>query len=156
MRLTRTHIALGALIVAIIGLGWGIGTTQPSIDYWLKEREIFTKGLNSITIYCKNGGESDGDFYLKLEFVNASFSNQTEKPYAQVDSSTVKIRFLLHKGESSQKTIYFTIHENVNFFYMKLKCEKISLILKSNPMYPTELYYSWLEEENTFLRTMAS
>lgn len=150
VRLTKKHIALGALIVAIIGLWWGIETTQASIDYWLEKRETFSKGLNSITIYCKNGGETDGDFRLVLTFVNASFSNQTEKPYVQVDNSTAKFRFLLHKDETNQKRVYFTIHENVERFSIQLSFEKISPILKPNPMYPTALEYKWNEEGHNY------
>ena len=149
MRLNRNHIAFGALIVSIIGLGWAINTTQPSIDYWLQKQDTLTKGSNSVIIYCKNGGESGGEFDLILEFVNASFSNLTEQPFTQV-ASTVRVRFLLHKGESNSKKIYFTTPEKTGF-YLKLRSEKISFFLNSNPMFPTELRYNLNEYETTFL-----
>lgn len=74
------HIALMALCVSIFGVWLTMQVTQASIDFWIEKRDSLTKGMNSITIYCKNGGDIDGDFYLKLTFVNASFSNQTAKP----------------------------------------------------------------------------
>lgn len=151
--LTRKTISLLLLFVAIIGLLLTIEKTRASIDYWLQKRQTFTVGLNSITIYCKNGGKIDGDFKLKLRFVNASFSNQTAKPYTQVDNSTVKMRFLLHEGESNQKTVYFTTHNNVSGFSIKLSMEKTNFfgIEKPNPMYPTKLQYKWNEQEITFV-----
>ena len=150
MRLTKKHIALVGLALSLFMGWWAVETTEASIDYWLENRETFTKGLNSVTIYCKNGGGADGKFRLRLTFVNASFSNQTKKPYIQVDNSTVKIPFLLHKGESNQKRVYFTTNENVDEFSMKLSCIKISLFLKSNPRYPRELRYEWNEEARNF------
>ena len=114
-------------------------------------REAFTKGSNSITIYCKNVGESDGDFKLKLEFFNP-FSRQNELPYTEVNDSTIEVRFLLHKGESKQETIFFTIPDNVSDFAMKLDCVKISPLLKSNPKFPTELTYSYNSDYNEFWR----
>ena len=150
MRLKMKYIALVALIVSIFGLWWAIETTQASIDYWIEKQETFAKGLNSITIRCSNGGEADGDFYLKLKFANASFSNQTEKPYLLVDNSTVKCRFGLHKGESNLKRVYFSIHENVRSFSIQLSLIKISYFLKSNRVYPTQLKYEWNEETENF------
>ena len=153
MRINKKHIALAILILALF-LGWlVIETTEASIDYWMELREAFTKGSNSITIYCKNVGESDGDFKLKLEFFNP-FSRQTELPYTEVNDSTIEVRFLLHKGESKQETIFFTIPDNVNDFAMKLDCVKISPLLKSNPKFPTELIYSYNSDYNEFWRVV--
>jgi len=154
MRLKMKYIALAGVIVAIVALWWGIESTRASIDFWMEKEETFTKGLNSITIYCKNGGETDGEFYLVLTFVNASFSNQTALPYSQVDNSTVKFRFLLHKGESNQKALHFYVNET-DRFSIQLSLEKLSFfdVLKPNPMYPTELEYDWNEETETFCCT---
>lgn len=153
MRINKKHIALAILILALF-LGWlVIETTEASIDYWMELREAFTKGSNSITIYCKNVGESDGDFKLKLEFFNP-FSRQTELPYTEVNDSTIEVRFLLHKGESKQETIFFTIPDNVSDFAMKLDCVKISPLLKSNPKFPTELIYSYNSDYNEFWRVV--
>lgn len=151
--ISRKTIAIIGLVITIIGLLVTIAYYQASIDYWLEKPETFTLGLNSITIYCKNGGKIDGDFKLKLRFVNASFSTKTAKPYTQVDNSTMKTRFLLHEGESNQKTVYFTTHNNVSGFSIKLSMEKTNFfgIEKPNPMYPTKLEYEWNEQENIFV-----
>jgi len=152
MRVNKKHIALASLILALF-LGWLIiESTEASIDYWMEKQEKFTKGSNSITIFCKNVGMSDGDFKLKLEFFNPTSSPQTELPYMQVNDSTIEVRFLLHKGESKQETIFFTISENVSHFAIKLDCVKISPLLKSNPKFPTELLYSYNSDYNEFWR----
>lgn len=151
--LTKKQIALLGLGLSIIVFWWTIQTTQASVDYWLEKPETFKAGLNSITVYCKNGGQADGDFTLILHFVNASFSKQTAQPYIQVDDSTIKSRFLLHKGESNQKTIYFTTHEKVNSFSINLNAEKTNFydVIKLNAIYPTELEYVWNKQENIFV-----
>jgi len=153
MHLKMKYIALAALIVSIFGVYLTVQTIQASIDYWLEKRDSFTKDINSITIYCKNGGQIDGDFYLVLTFVNASFSNQTAKPYAQVDNATVKFRFLLHKGDSNQKLVYFSVNENMDKFSISISLEKMNFfdMLKPNQMYPTSLNYEWDEETNQYV-----
>lgn len=153
MRLKMKYIALAALVVSIVGLWWAIETTQASIDYWMDKEETFTRGLNSIKIRCKNGGEADGHFYLNVKFINASFSNQTGKPYSIVDDSTVKCKFGLHKGESNWKFIYFSVDENTRSFSIQLSLEKITFFLSSNPKYPTSLEYEWNEETENYCCT---
>jgi hypothetical protein len=131
-----------------------IYSTEPSIDYWLETRENFSIGLQEISIYCKNSGESVGDFNLRIEFTNVVFSNQTKMPYELVNDAIVKIRFSLDKNESQQKKIYFKIPDNIKSFKINLKCEKLSLFLKSNPKFSTELIYSWFEEKFVFMRNI--
>ncbi len=133
-----------------------IQSTQASIDYWLEKPEALVQGVNHITVYCKNGGGMDGDFYLIVTFTNASFSTQTERPYVKVDDSTVKIKFVLHKGDAKEKTITFTTNQTcpVN---IKLTLERTSLIqfLKPNELYPTQLTYTYNKENQTYNLTNA-
>ena len=153
MHLKMKYIAAGGLVVSIFAAWLTVQTIQASIDYWLEEPESLTRGENSITIYSRNGGgELDGDFYLVLTFVNASFSKQTAQPYAQVDSTTVKFRFLLHKEESSHKMVYFSISENVERFSISLSLRKKNYfdMLKPNSIYPTSLSYEWIAESECF------
>ena len=75
-------------------------------------------------------------------------------PYELVNDSIVKIGFSLDKNESQQKRIYFTIPDNIKSFKINLKCEKVSLFLRSNPKYSTELIYSWFEEKFVFMRSV--
>jgi hypothetical protein len=150
-------IAIVTVIVTIIVGVATIASTQASIDYWFDKPEVlhFVRGVNSITAYCKNGGGMDGDFSLIVTFVNVTFSNQTELPYAQVNNSTVKFRFLLHKGESNEKTVYFVVNDTTAEFSITLMLEKTDPIggfffLKPNGMYPTQLSYQWNEENKCF------
>ena len=95
-----------------------------------------------------------GIFKLELFFVNAFFPNQTEMPYELVGDSGVVVNFSLHKGEAQEKKIYFSIPETMKSFKINLKCEKVSLFLRSNPKYPTELIYSWFDEKFIFIRNV--
>ena len=82
---------------------------------------------NTMTILSRNLGGRDGNFYIVLRFTNASFSNKTEQPYLQVDNATVKFPFFLPGGGASMslnKTVYFTINENVTVFSFYLSLEK--------------------------------
>ncbi len=156
MRVTKTQIALVGLFLTIIGLIFTALTIQASVDYYLQNPppNSFTVGLNSITIHSKNGGgQLDGDFILILTFVNASFSNETSKPYTIVDDSTVKFRYILHQSESAEKKVYFVIHENVKGFTIELSLEKTNFydLLKANGLYPTKLQYIWNEQESLFI-----
>lgn len=153
MRLKMKYIAFGGLVVSIFAAWLTVQTIQASIDYWLEKPESLTRGVNSITVYCRNGGgELDGDFYLVLTFVNASFSNQTTQPYTQVDSATVKFRFLLHKGGSNHKMVYFSVNENVERFSISLSLKKKNYfgMLKPNSIYPNSLSYEWVAESECF------
>jgi len=146
----RNKLLIIMAILAMITLAWGITTTEASIDYWMTETKAFSGSHNYVTINCKNGGKTDGDFYLVVTFVNASFSHQTSRPYNNVDNSTVKFRYLLHEGESADKLVYFEIDEGANSFSVHLSFEKISLILKSNRVYATTLAYEWNEEVHSY------
>jgi hypothetical protein len=139
--------ALVALVVALAT----IQSTQASIDFWIQKPDTLVPGLNHITVYCKNGGGMDGDFYLVIKLGNATFSKQTELPYTSVDESTVKIKFILHKEDASEKTIYFTVNQTEDAS-ISVSLEKASLIefIKANALYPTQLEYQWDPQSHFF------
>jgi hypothetical protein len=149
-------ITVASMAVALIVALATIQSTQASIDYWLEKPEALVLGVNHITVYAKNGGGMDGDFHLIITFTNATFSTQTELPYVKVDDSTVKIKFVLHKGDAKEKIIYFTTNQTcpVN---IKLTLERTSLIqfLKPNELYPAQLTYTWNNENQAFNCTNA-
>ncbi len=146
-------ITLVSMVVAVIVALATIQSTQASIDYYFEKPDTFVKGLNKITVYCKNGGGMDGDFNLVLSFNNASFSHQTDLPYSQVDNSTVKLKFVLHKGDVNQRTVYFIVDE-VAGFSVKVTLERTNflqfLFLKANDVFPTELKYRWNDENGNY------
>lgn len=141
-----------AVLIAFLGVMVAIQSNQASIDYWLENPATLENGLNHITLYCKNGGGMDGDFFLVVSFTNITFSNQTELPYIQVDNSTVKFKFVLHKGDSNDKTFYFIANNATTIFSTKVSLEKADFFqfLKANPIFPTELSYQWNEENECF------
>jgi hypothetical protein len=146
-------ITIVSMIVAVIVAMATIQSTQASIDYWLQKPETITQGLNHITVYCRNGGGMDGDFNLVITFTNTSFTNQTDKPYTKVDNSTLKLMFVLHKGDSQEKTVYFNVN-NASGFSVKISLERTNflqlLFLKENKLFPTQLAYTWCGEVGNF------
>ncbi len=139
--------AIVALIVAMAT----IQSTQASIDYWLQKPDSLSNGVNQIKIYCRNGGGMDGDFYLVLKFTNATFSTQTQMPYIQVDNSTVKVKFILHRGDSLEKDIFF-VADGTNDFSVGMSLEKASFVefIKANAFFPTQISYRWNESFQNF------
>jgi hypothetical protein len=141
-----------SVIVALTVAMVTVQSTQASIDYWLQRPDNFTQGLNQITVYCKNGGGMDGDFYLVVKFTNATFSTQTAMPYSVDDShTTAKLKFTLHKDDSSSRTVYFWLNETQGFA-VSVSLESASLIefIKANDLYPTDLAYVWDNNSCTF------
>jgi hypothetical protein len=75
--------------------------------------KVYPDEINAMTItFRKMGRESSID--LTLKFTNASFSNQTEQPYTQANSITLRLPNL-----SGYKTVYFTVNKNVTGFSVK-------------------------------------
>ncbi len=140
-----------SVVVGLIVAMATIQSTQASIDYWLQKPNTLMPGLNSITVYCRNGGGMDGDFNLIVKFTNATFSQQTDLPYTLVDNSTVKIKFVLHQGDSNEKTIYFDVNQTQGFS-ISVSLEKASYteFIKANALFPTNVPYLWNVELQCF------
>ncbi len=153
-------ITVVSMAVAIIVAMATIQSTQASIDYYLDKPDTFAKGLNHISVHCKNGGGMDGDFNIVLTFTNASFSSQTDQPYTKVDNSTVKLKFVLHKNDASERTVYFIVDEAAAGFSMKVTLERTNflqfLFLKENSLFPTYLTYCWDKESGNFTNANSS
>ena len=145
-------ITVASMAVAVIVAMATIQSTQASIDYWLQKPETLVPGLNQITVYCRNGGGMDGDFNLVVKFTNATFSKQTPLPYTFVDDSTVKLKFVLHKGDSNQQTIYFDIANQTQSVLISVSLEKASFVefIKANALFPTSLPYTLDNELRLF------
>jgi hypothetical protein len=151
-RAIKMLIAIATVIIVVVSLVLA-QTYQPSIDYWLEKPDTFTEGLNHITAYCKNDGGLDGDFNLVMKFHNSTFSDETELPYERVDDFTVKIHFVLHGGDSNQKTVYFQVWDITTVFSITLTLEKASafvLFQEANAVFPTKLSYRWNENTKVF------
>jgi hypothetical protein len=152
-------ITVASMAVAIIVAMATIQSTQASIDYWLDKPDAFIRGLNQISVHCNNGGGMDGDFNLILTFTNASISNQTEQPYIKVDNSTVKLKFVLHKGDATEQTVCFNV-DGVAGFSVKVTLERTNFLqfwfLKENSLFPTKLAYCWNGETSNFTNTNSS
>ena len=150
-------ITIASMSVAVIVALATIMSTQASIDYYLDRPDVFAEGLNHITVYCRNGGGMDGDFNLVVAFTNASVSSQTEQPYTKKDNSTVELKFVLHKEDAAERTIYFAVDKAAAGFSVKVSLERTNylqfLFLKQNSLFPTQLAYCWNAETGNFTNT---
>ena len=132
-------IAISGVLVAFSSLNWYVSITQASIDYWIgtySEQLWAPIGNQSIVVNCKNGGDIDGNFQLIVTFTNATFSTQTSKPYT-MDGSEVSFPYTLHKADTGQKVIYYTIDKDAPSFSIQLSVEgklfsKIQFSLPNN------------------------
>jgi hypothetical protein len=125
-----------------------VQTNEASIDYYFSNQtptvynQTNSPYPNAITISCDNGGGTiDGDFTLNLLFLNATFSSQTSQPYGQSNSTYVSFRWILHKGDSTSKVVYYFINPDVSGFSMSLSITKNSTPMKTNAIYPCNLQY---------------
>jgi hypothetical protein len=60
-----------------------------------------------------------------------------------VDDSTVKVKFVLHKGDSNEKTIYFTVSQTDVAISVSLEKDSLMEFIKANALFPTQLPYQW-------------
>jgi hypothetical protein len=145
-------LAAVGVVVTILSLVVSILVFRASVDYWI-QAGTSVKGINTVVLNCKNGGGMDGDFNLVLTLTNVTFSNQTALPYLQIDNSTVQFRFVLHKGDSSFKPVFFVANDTEQFsLSLSLSGNNFLdfLLLKGNPIYPTYLQYQWNKQQSTF------
>jgi hypothetical protein len=141
-------VTLFMAFVAYSALQLNVQANQASIDYKFGNAQSIIRNdydgyTNSIDINCKNGGNIDGKFALKLTLIGASFSTNTEMPYSATNSTYVTFSYILHKGESASKTVYYTIDQNSPSFSMSLSIEKYSNPLTDNAIYPYSIHYNY-------------
>lgn len=117
-----------------------------NIEYWIDEssiREVRPDEINSMTItFRKMGRESSID--LTLKFTNASFSNQTDQPYIQANSTAVKFPNL-----SGYKTVFFTVDKNVAGFSVNFSFASFDLNL-AVMKFVSYLSFKWNETNKIY------
>jgi len=85
----------------------------------------------------------DGDFYLTVDFINATFSTTTEQPFTVNNSTSASFGWTLHQDNSGSKKVHFNIDPNVSGFSASLSIHSNQGYLKTNAIYPCNLQYSW-------------
>ncbi len=128
-----------ALFLVIITYQF-IGLTKPASFVYTLDSGVYRfypNENNAINVTCTNSGAKSASFYLVLKLENASFSPQTEQPYLQVNSTTVKFPFTLNKGDSTVKPVFFLINDNVTVFSFSLSFEEV----KQSAVYGESIYY---------------
>jgi hypothetical protein len=99
----------------------------PYIDYGINDvSKYYPAEGNAVTVYYFDRGGRASNFYLTLKLTNVTFSNQTEQPYLQVNSTLVKLLF--NKGwwgsaTPNNKTVFFTIDDDATGFSLDLSLE---------------------------------
>jgi hypothetical protein len=139
----RRKVFLGVTLIAIVAIA-GIGIfwffIAPAVDFWLDTEYLYQKvGNNWVTVnsinnntlngtvipfHCKSYGLLTSSFKITVVFSGASFSNDTQLPYQEINSATAKFDFTLNSGQEKNVNVYFTITSNNNF--------TISLSIESN------------------------
>jgi hypothetical protein len=102
-----------------------------------------TVAINSIPINGYNSGKKDGDFNIVVSFVNATISTTTNQPEIINNSTSAEFRMILHSGESSRKEVNYNIDSNVASYSIKLSVHSNQGYLKTNPVYPTYVVFSY-------------
>ena len=138
----RRNLAVIALIIVVsiaFLLQYNSVTKSATVNYTLdiNVSTYYPAENNAINITCSNSGDKGANFYLVLNMANASFSPQTEQPYLQVNSTTVKFPFTLHNGDSTVKPVFFSIDDNATGFSFNLSFEKVD----QNTVYGQSLWY---------------
>jgi hypothetical protein len=113
------------LLVYQIDFVTRIAVVSYSID---TSRDRFYLGeVNEISVNCISTGDRACSFYLVVSSVNATFSAQNPQTYLHVNTTIVKVPFLLQERWSSMnadsKPVFFTIDENVTGFSFRLSLE---------------------------------
>ncbi len=144
------------LFSGVIMFQYDLRTRPAYADYSIGNSvsRYYPNGNNSISISCNNWGDRDCSFYLVLRFENASISNQTQPPYAQVGSHAAKFLFSLQKSGSpmhaGSKVVYFTIDENVTGFSCYLSRENAGLTPVSGSAPISYMDFGWNETSQSY------
>jgi hypothetical protein len=154
-------IAFFALIIAIISLflyyneyQLNANTNETSISYSFSNAKNnvflnftggsnYTGAINSIPINGYNNGKKDGDFNIVVSFVNATISTTTNQPSIINNSTSAEFRMVLHPGESGTNQADYNIDSNVASYSIKLSVHSNQGSLKTNPVYPTYVVFSY-------------
>jgi hypothetical protein len=102
-----------------------------------------TGAINSIPINGYNSGKKDGDFNIVISFVNATISTSTNQLYIINNSTSAEFRMVLHPGELGTNQAYYNIDRNVASYSIKLSVHGNQGYLKTNPVYPTYVVFSY-------------
>jgi hypothetical protein len=149
-------VAIVGAVITLASLWVVFQAYQTPVDYWIEGSDTLSKGLASVAIYCNNSGNTDVEFNLVLTLANLTFSDQSHPTVATTIQTVLvtEFRFMLHKGESTQKMAYFLTSETESGFRLTLSLEKINFwdLVKGNGLFPTSLWYRWNEQNGSYIR----
>ncbi len=103
----------------------------------------YTGAINSIPINGYNSGKKDGDFNIVIIFVNATISTTTNERYIANNSTSAEFRIVLQPSESFGKSVSYNIDSNVASYSIKLSVHSNQGDLKTNPVFPTYVVFSY-------------
>ena len=139
LEMQKRHKILGGValiaIIALAGCGIFWFFIEPAVDFWLDTHYIYQKvGDNWVTMvnnntlngtvipfFCKNYGLLPAEFNIAVVFTGASFSNQTQLQYQEINSTAAKFDFTLNGGQEKTVNVYFNIKSN--YFVVSLTFE---------------------------------
>jgi hypothetical protein len=131
------------------------------IAYRIDQTSRFTPfELNQLEFSCINYGEREAVFNLVITGTNISFSSSPTQVYATVNEETVRMPFKLQErwfpNNAENKTMFFTIEENVTGFFLEVSWENQGYSQLVVVEAITGISCLWSEEESTYVVDMNS
>jgi hypothetical protein len=144
----KKHIILFSAVIITVAVAAVLYQSSPAyMECTIDDdsiRQVYPDEVNAMTLKVRQWGRASS-LHLTLTFTNASFSNQTEQPYDQVNSTAVKFANL-----SSNKTVCFNVDKNVTGFAVDFSYEfpdpNLNLM-----MFWKSLSFKWNETEKCFI-----
>lgn len=127
-----------------------LDASAPSILYYFDDAQnrvglISSEETNTLsaTISAHNIGKSDGAFQLIVTFVNATYSQSTDTPYTQINSTCASFPFKLHSGEHPSRMLFYRLNHDISGFSITVSIQKESSPMKTAELYPCILEYNY-------------
>ncbi len=155
----KRNIAIIAIIILVVSTifvyQFTILTEPPRFIYGIDDSiyRFYPNSTNAINLTCSNTGYNEANFYLVLKITNASFSSQTESPYLQINSTTVKFLFSLQRGPTSVRSVFFSTDEGTEEFSFHLSFEKARQSTMSGQSIVYHVGYKWNETVKCYVRS---
>ncbi len=133
-------VFLGVALIAIVavagsGIFWFF--IEPAVDFWFDTGYLYQKvGNNWVTndtinnntlnglilpFHCKNYGLLVATFKITVALSGASFLNDTQQLYQEINETVAKFDFSLKGGQEKTSNVYFDIKNNSFTFSLSLE-----------------------------------
>ncbi len=127
---------------------------EASIEYSIdiSKREFNPDSINEISVNCVNRGGKDGNFYIVLSAVNASFKIKENEAFPRLYENSVWIPFSLNGGTSESKSVRFVIEESRSGFSFRVLLKELENGgIKTGVSPVSSISYRWDEAKEGYV-----